>query len=167
MDQSTIQKFWSRVSVRGPDDCWEWLAGLNRKGYGLFYASRSVGTVRAHRFALAVSAGTPLTSHVVMHTCDNPACCNPAHLKAGTHAENMSDMKRKGRSSRLFGLDNRACKFTAEVVEDARKLHRQGVSQRAIGKMLGISKTYAHELCVGAKRNVAQATRCARRNWPR
>lgn len=34
---------------------------------------------------------------IVMHTCDNPPCCNPSHLVLGTQAENLADMRAKGR----------------------------------------------------------------------
>lgn len=64
-------------------------------GYG--YAQIGRKWMRAHRIAYAAFNGSIPEGLCVMHTCDNPPCCNPAHLKVGTQKENVADMIRKGR----------------------------------------------------------------------
>ncbi|QDH48968.1 hypothetical protein vBEcoD226_2 [Escherichia phage vB_Eco_D226] len=55
----------------------------------------------AHRYALSVHLKRPLKEGcVVMHSCDNPACVNPAHLSEGTQKENIEDCRTKGRMIR-------------------------------------------------------------------
>jgi hypothetical protein len=91
-----VEAFWSKVDVRGPGECWEWKGYRDKRGYGRFGINRRV--VLAHRFALELSEGLPLEAgECSCHHCDNPPCCNPAHLFRGTHAENMHDCKAKGR----------------------------------------------------------------------
>lgn len=80
--------FWQLVNIRGPNDCWEWQGGANSDGYGYFKQQRT------NRIAHALSKGVP--KHLVLHTCRNRLCCNPAHLYDGTHADNMRDMAHDG-----------------------------------------------------------------------
>lgn len=93
-----IEKFWRRVDVRGPDECWPWRTAKPGE-YGIF--SLNGGGMRiASRVALQISIG-PLPSDILAcHRCDNPPCCNPAHLFPGTHEQNMQDMVSKGRAKR-------------------------------------------------------------------
>ena len=89
--------------VRGaPNDCWRWSGAYfrpsNESGpYGRFCA-RSTSTP-AHRAAYRFANGAIAPGMVVRHTCDNPACCNPAHLVIGTHADNARDREERGRRS--------------------------------------------------------------------
>jgi hypothetical protein len=88
--------FWDRVGVGGADECWPWLAGRLANGYGQF-RGRSQNE-KSHRVALAMHTREPVPDEaVVCHTCDNPPCCNPAHLFLGTHADNARDSREKGR----------------------------------------------------------------------
>lgn len=89
--------FWAKVERRGPDDCWEWLMGRSPRGYGqTWFAGRGA---RAHRVAYQLAHGVRPTQ-LVLHTCDNPPCCNPRHLFEGTHMDNSRDKVQKGRQAR-------------------------------------------------------------------
>lgn len=88
-----VRDFWARVDVQ--DDCWLW-TGSTTRGYGQIRSGGRV--VYAHRFALEQALGRKLAAHeLACHTCDNPACVNPAHLWPGTHRDNAADSVRKGR----------------------------------------------------------------------
>lgn len=90
MRRRPIKSVWELVEVRGPDECWPWTGKLTAYGYGYF--RRGGKFILAHREV----AGTP-DGLDTLHSCDNPPCCNPAHLKPGTKAENNADMVTKGR----------------------------------------------------------------------
>ena len=91
----------------GPDACHLWTGTRNEGGYGMISLGGKL--VLGHRVIHALATGDVWTE-VVMHTCDNPACCNPRHLKSGTCEENMRDMRTKGRgaSPQADHLRNRA-----------------------------------------------------------
>ena len=94
--------FCANTDKRGTNDCWEWLAGKNIKGYGIFNTGwRYIGTDKAHRIAWIITNGELLKSDVICHKCDNPGCCNPKHLFKGTQADNIRDKVSKNRQARL------------------------------------------------------------------
>lgn len=79
----------------GPDACWNWQGPTNKWGYGKATVNRRYHN--AHRLAFIATHGGVGKDMVIMHTCDNRLCCNPAHLRAGTQKENIADMDAKGR----------------------------------------------------------------------
>lgn len=80
--------------------CWEWQGATTKKGYGRVKVDRKLYSphrVVAWAMGIAPAMGDPSRETVVMHSCDNPKCCNPEHLSLGTHSENMTDCAKKGR----------------------------------------------------------------------
>ena len=118
-----LARFWPKVNKKGEDQCWEWLAGLDLDGYGLFkYKGR---TCRAARFIMmALHTGTNPdgipSGKWILHTCDNPKCVNPCHLYFGTPSQNSIDRERRGRGRNLKGRDNGYSKLTDEAVLNIR-----------------------------------------------
>jgi hypothetical protein len=97
------ERFWSHVDKSaGPDACWPWKdAASFRRGYGMFRIGWKKPIVQASRHSYEITHGVTLaTEQFVMHTCDNPPCCNPAHLQLGDAQANNADMWAKGRGSR-------------------------------------------------------------------
>jgi hypothetical protein len=129
----------------GPKDpvtgCIEWTAGRNKAGYGrINRGRRGEGTVLAHRLVWELKHGPIPPGMEVCHSCDNPPCCNEAHLFLGTHQDNVADMVAKDRGKHPKGEVHGRAKLTeADVVEIRRRL-AAGESQRKIAASFGITQ---------------------------
>lgn len=82
------------VPDRG-ESCWEWTGYRGARGYGW----TTINGVRmgAHRASYEFHVGPIPKGMWVLHSCDNPPCVNPAHLRAGTHRDNMDDVRDRAR----------------------------------------------------------------------
>ena len=81
-------RFWSKVEVKSPYDCWPWRAGLFSDGYGLFVRADNRAE-RAHRVAYELAYGPIPAGLTIDHLCRHHPCVNPAHLEAVTNKENI------------------------------------------------------------------------------
>ena len=99
MKKSEEERFWSKVDRSG-DGCWEWQPKSRSSfGYGVMRIGGTPGRlVGAHRLAWQYTYGPIPEGLCVLHGCDNPPCCNPAHLHLGTKADNMREKVERGRA---------------------------------------------------------------------
>jgi hypothetical protein len=79
--ESEPVRFWTRVDERDRDGCWPYLECVMWNGYGRFYRDRERGYAYAHRVAWELANGPIPEGGRIAHTCDNKACCRPAHLE--------------------------------------------------------------------------------------
>ena len=133
---------YSEVSGTG---CLEWTGAKSRKGYGnLFVDGKSY---LAHRLAYEAWVGPIPDGLWVLHSCDNPPCINPEHLRVGTHQDNTDDMMSRGRDRHPRGVANKSAKLTDEQVREMRTLYAAGnVTQVALGQKYGINQTVVSDI---------------------
>jgi hypothetical protein len=130
-----MERFWSKVKIGEADQCWEWQAGCDTDGYGMFWFNGRM--VHASRVAYMLANGS-VEEQCVLHTCDNPPCCNPAHLFPGTHQDNTLDMRAKGRGVDNSGENHGMHKLTEPQVIEIRQLYAtQQFSQAELGRRYG------------------------------
>ena len=140
---SWVDRYWEKVEVRGPDECWEWTGGRFGSGYGeLTVDGKGLST---HRLAWELANGPIPQGMLVCHHCDNPTCCNPAHLFIGTAADNNCDKVKKGRSAR--GAKHGRAKLTQTDVRQIRKLWAAGeYTQRELGDRFGVRRRHINRI---------------------
>lgn len=139
--------FLSRINKT--DSCWLWTGTTNGFGYGILLMPGEI-PVRAHRYAFERWVRKLVGDEVVMHSCDNPPCVNPAHLSAGTRTENNRDAVKKRRNA--FGIKNGHARLTTQQVEEIKELIGTK-TQTKIAKMFGVTQGHICNIRQGYARS--------------
>lgn len=153
---NTSDVLWEKVEIKEPHECWPWKGYKNEEGYGRtwiddngYYAHRVIFNLV---YPNVIQLSAPKNTHdsgFLLHTCDNPSCCNPLHLFVGTHADNMADKVSKGRSPNFSGDNGPRCKLTMEQANEMREKRKNGISAKQLAKDYGISLSSTKTLLAG------------------
>ena len=145
-------RFWSKVNMRGPDECWPWIASKTHGGggYGRFKIT-SYTSVHSNRVAWTLHHGRDPGDLIIRHSCDNPPCCNPAHLEIGTHADNTRDKIERGRwrGGRNDGVNNPRAKIDETHLEQIVAGLKLGLNNKQIAEGLPIGHATVSRIRVG------------------
>lgn len=143
---NTPDVLWSKVDKRNDNECWNWLGYKNEQGYGRvmindysYYAHRVIYNLA---YPNVITLNAPKSSDdmgFLLHTCDNPSCCNPNHLFVGTHLDNMRDKVAKGRSPDFGGDKGPRCKLSMSQAKEIRELRKSGISAKELAIKFNIS----------------------------
>lgn len=138
------ERVWKKV-VSKKGECWIWKGRKQNNGYGVIDAGNS--SILAHRAAYFLSNGYIAPDDCIMHICDNPICCNPEHLKAGSHADNMRDMKEKSRRKGInCGEKNGRAKLNQSVANEIRYHYIGGSLLKDLAKKYGVGISTVHRI---------------------
>lgn len=154
LDALDSARFWSKVAVGNRTSCWPWKGSQFTGGYGQFKAHKH--NMKAHRVAYYLGHKRDPGPYLVCHSCDNPVCCNPAHLFLGTPADNTQDSARKGRLNPQSGAKHHShlrpdtvargervggSKLTEKQVVDIRNAYKKGgVTQEELAASYGVKR---------------------------
>jgi hypothetical protein len=117
-------------------------------GYGRFLLPGGQA-VRAHRLAWEIMNGPIPEGAMIIHACDNPPCCNPAHLRCGTALDNALDREARGHGFKALGTKNGKGKLTDEQVAAIRVDARRGAT---IAREYGVSQALVSMIRKGDRR---------------
>ena len=150
-------RFWEKVEIRGPDECWPWLGNRKKlkksEDYGLFSVPTGHAPVRqvtAHRMAYELHYGRPLRNWG-LHHCDNTLCCNPFHIYDGTALDNARDREVRHRQDHLAsvirGSGHANAKLTEHEVLEIRRRYAAGeADQYVLAQRFGISQQHISDI---------------------
>lgn len=140
LPKHVIHRFWSKVDKSGGvNSCWRWLGEETTSGYGNFNHNRKC--IRAHRIALSLATRKWPTNNGVLalHSCDNKLCCNPRHLRWGSHSDNMVDVWDRLRSRSL----------TIRQMQYVVILREAGLTYDKLGAIYKVHPIQAWKICNG------------------
>ena len=141
------ERFEEKVYADPNCGCWLWGGTVGSGGYGTIgLGGKGQGNALAHRIAYELHNGSIPDGLHVMHKCDNRWCVNPAHLSVGTPADNLRDMREKGRAVYVKGERHGSAKLTEAAVLDIRT---KRLSQHSFARLYGVDQSTISDVQTG------------------
>lgn len=140
--QPTQEFILSRSMPEPNTGCWFWLGRVDEYGYGHWRAYPNA--VKAHRLSYALFKGPIPPGMHVLHSCDQPGCVNPDHLRVGTAQDNSDDKVRRNRQMRGRGAWK--AKLTEEQV---RSIYADKRQQKVIAAEYGVTENAVQAIRAG------------------
>jgi hypothetical protein len=138
-------RFFANVDRNGPNGCWIWKGSRDKAGYGIYNGPNPAGERLVHRIVYDKLCEPIPEGLIVRHKCDNPSCCNPAHLAVGTHADNARDSIERGRKT--INQSPMYANLSADIAKSMRDDYATGAySFRKLAKRYGCSLGMAFQV---------------------
>ena len=142
MANKGLDKF---VATGAANECWEFMGYRNKLGYGK--VSFKGKPVSAHRLMWERHNNMQIPDEmVVMHSCDNRACCNPNHLSIGTRQENNVDAVVKGHRTGIGGARGESNPISKLTKTQVLTIRSSNLSPKEIKSIFNLSRSYSYEI---------------------
>lgn len=136
MTNIEFQEWFESKLITVPGGCKEWSGCRFLNGYGVVRMNGK--NMKAHRVSFELYVQRPISDNMfILHSCNNPPCCNPSHLREGTHQDNMTDKLQSGRQPR--GEANAKSKLTQCQVDEIRK-NPSNLTQYQLADLYGVKR---------------------------
>lgn len=149
LTEDESRRLWGRITIGLPDECWNWtghVIGKSPNDYGrLKIQGRET---LAHRVSFQIRHRLLLPGECALHRCDNPRCCNPAHLFPGTQKQNVHDRiakKRRGSPGGPSGETHPSARLKRSDVDSIRA-QKGKESGNALAQKFGISRKTVYKI---------------------
>lgn len=149
-DQQLLkQRFEAKIAFEPNTGCWLWAGETDgQDGYGRMKIVNRL--VRCNRISMFLyKGGNLLDDRYVLHHCDVRLCVNPDHLYFGTPKNNIDDMDRRGRRTKLFGSDHQNSKLNETYVRIIKEAFVHGFTNKDIATYFRISRGTIYSIRVG------------------
>lgn len=143
LQHPNVQDLISRTLRNTKTNCLEWQQAKSKNGYGKIHVA-SQGRYAHRLMAQLIYGDAPEDKPFVLHSCHNPPCINPDHLRWGSPKENMDDMARHNRAGKTFKANTKfdGKRLTVQQVQQIRKAFAEGHLQDVIAKEYGIGRAH-------------------------
>lgn len=163
LSEKDITRFWNKIQINSANECWPWKAkATSTNGYGVL-KHRNGKNIIASRISCFLAHGpAPEEKTKTLHSCDNPPCCNPNHLRWGTQKHNVDDMVERQRNSKPpvnykgrhtgkmpKGNEVWNSELNEQIVREIWRLHMAGNNTTIIAHAVGKTVSCVYDVCRG------------------